>query len=434
MTLVVSDSRVSFFSQSSGSSSAGRCYNLEMSLFHRILISLIAIAMPLFFINCSSGGGSDASSPTTSTGDIANDSGTFAQKGNRTLGIDIVDETTASTFMQNVSYAKAVGAEYFILDLLWNQIETAGSSTTCTLGTYVDAGSRFATLNSTLPSLDIKVTINFNLSTTNIWGLPSVFAGNDFIADPTLQATKDKMDNIACRYYNALNYALSQMPNVKVISLQIGNEIDYLSQATNPNFWANYWRFYAAAYTYAKTIRTTSIVNPLDIGVTASLSGLTGGKGEVIRQGLAALNQVSDFVSANYYPFEAGGSTEKISQINSKFSSLITAAGTKNIHIQEYGCQSGTISRSSTDLQTQCYSELLKIWDSNATKITHINLLRMNDLSYANAYASASSYSTPSAPDATFVDYIQSLGLRTNDGQDKPAYSYIKTQLKKRGW
>lgn len=58
----------------------------------------------------------------------------------------------------------------------------------------------------------------------------------------------------------------------------------------------------------------------------------------------------------------------------------------------------------------------------------------MNDLSYAKAYSSASNYSTPSAPDATFVDYIQTLGLRTDDGQDKPAYTYLKTELKKRGW
>lgn len=403
-----------------------------MSIFQRVLISVAIAVLPILFINCSS---SSSNSDTPATGQPVGSVENVVTKGSRTLGVDIVDESTASTFIQNVTYAKAIGAEYFILDMLWSQIESGGNAASCAAGTYVDMGSRLAILNSTLPTVDIKVTINFNLSTTNIWGLPSVFSPSDFTADSSLTATQNKIDIIACRYVNALNYVFSQIPNVKVSSLQIGNEIDYLPQATNANFWANYWRFLASAASYARTIRTTSITSALPVGVTASLSGLTGGKGEVIRLGLNALNaNISDFVAANYYPFEAGGSSAKISSISSAFASLIEAAGTKTIRVQEYGCQSGTVSSSSTSLQTQCYEELLKIWDANTTKITHINLLRMNDLSYAKAYSSASNYSTPSVPDATFVDYIQTLGLRTDDGQDKPAYTYLKTELKKRGW
>lgn len=391
----------------------------------------MAILMPLFFINCSGGGGSSVVTPVAPADNVE----TLVQKGDRRLGVDIVDESTASSFNQNVTFAKDIGAEYFILDLLWNQIETGGNASSCTVGTYVDMGSRLSTLNTVLPLVDIKVTINFNLSTTNIWGLPSVFSAADFTANPSLAATQNKIDTIACRYVNALNYVFSQIPNVKVVSLQMGNEIDYLPEAANPYFWANYWRFYASAASYARTIRTASITSALSIGVTASLSGLTGGKGHVIQSGLSSLNQtISDFVAANYYPFEAGGSTEKILQIDDNFNSLITSSGSKPIHIQEYGCQSGTVSSSSPDLQTQCYVELLKIWDANPTKITHINLLRMNDLSYSKAYSTASNYTTPSTPPASFVDYIQTLGLRTDDGQDKPAYAYLKSQLKKRGW
>lgn len=404
-----------------------------MTIFQRLLISLAMIVLPILFINCSNS--SSSSSDTPAPGQPVDTVENIVPKGSRALGVDIVDESTASSFTQNVAFAKAIGADYFILDMLWNQIETDGNDSSCAVGSYVDAGSRLSILNSTLPTVDIKVTINFSLSTTNIWGLPSVFSPSDFTADPSATATQNKIDIIACRYVNALSYVFSQIPNVNVVSLQIGNEIDYLPQATNANFWANYWRFFASAASYARTIRTASIASALPVGVTASVSGLTGGKGEVIRSGLNALNaNISDFVAANYYPFEAGGSATKITQISSTFASLITAAGAKSIRIQEYGCQSGTISSSSETLQTQCFEELLKVWDANPTKITHINLLRMNDLSYTKAYASASNYSTPAAPDATFVDYIQTLGLRTDGGQDKPSYSYLKTQLKKRGW
>lgn len=278
-----------------------------MSIFQRVLISVVMAVLPVLFVNCSS---SSSNSDTAATGQPVGSVENVVTKGSRTLGVDIVDESTASTFIQNVTYAKAIGAEYFILDMLWSQIESGGNAASCAAGTYVDMGSRLAILNSTLPTVDIKVTINFNLSTTNIWGLPSVFSPSDFTADSSLTATQNKIDIIACRYVNALNYVFSQIPNVKVSSLQIGNEIDYLPQATNANFWANYWRFLASATSYARTIRTTSITSALPVGVTASLSGLTGGKGEVIRLGLNALNaNISDFVAANFYPFEAGGSS-----------------------------------------------------------------------------------------------------------------------------
>jgi hypothetical protein len=404
-----------------------------MNKLRIIFLLFLMFGLQIFFVNCSQGSGSSNDGRQAEVPPVQNQD-TLISKGNRMLGVDIVNETPASSFNQNVVLAQALGAEYFILDMTWKQVETGGT-VNCNVGSYVDPGSQLAILNSVLPALNMKLTLNFSLSTTNIWGLPSIFSASTFTSDPNLSATQTWIDTMACRYANALGFVFSKIPDVKVISLQIGNEIDYLPEAQNANFWANYWRFLATTATYARTLRTSAITVSLPIGVTASLAGLTGGKGEIVRQGLGSLNQtINDFVSVNYYPFEAGGSLEKVNLISSNLNALISASASKSIHIQEFGCQSGTVSGSSTDLQKKCFEAMLKIWDANLNKITHVNLLRMNDLSYSSAYSTAASYSSPAAPDAVFVDYIQTLGLRTYDGTDKPSYTYLKEQLKLRSF
>ncbi|MBK7960448.1 MAG: hypothetical protein IPK04_04030 [Bdellovibrionales bacterium] len=217
--------------------------------------------------------------------------------------------------------------------------------------------------------------LNLSLSTTNIWGLPSAMSSSLFLSDPSLPSTQTSIDIVACRYANALTFVLNHLPNVNVISLQIGNEIDYLPEAQNTKFWMNYWRFYASAAAFARTIRTSGISSSLSVGVTASLAGLTGGRGETIRAGLDALNQtISDFVACNYYPLEAGGSQARVDEIKNKVGHVITVAKLKPIHIQEYGCQSGTVAGSSSVLQTTCCKELFKVWDANPTKVTRLFL------------------------------------------------------------
>lgn len=404
-----------------------------MQTFTRIALSLGIIALPILFINCS--GGSKDAATITDQDPVVTPTENVIPKGNRVLGVDIVNESPASSFVQNAQLAKSFGADYFILDMTWKQVESVGTSANCNVGTYTDPNGQLALFNSALPALNIKMTLNFSLSTTNIWSMPSAHSSSTFNLDPTLTSTQNDIDKIACRYVNALNYVLTHMPNVNITTLQIGNEIDYLSEAQNYNFWANYWRFFAYVAASARTLRTTSITAALPIGVTASLSGLTGGKGETIRLGLDSLNQtISDFVAANFYPFEAGGSQAKIDTIGPKLNALITAAGTKTVHVQEFGCQSGSVSGSSSELQQKCFEELLKVWDASPTKLTHVNILRMNDLSHSDATSLASGYSFPAAPAADFIDYLETLGLLNYSGSEKSSLTYLKAQLKLRGW
>tara|TARA_B110001454_G_C12723292_1_gene436319 strand:- start:32230 stop:32481 length:252 start_codon:yes stop_codon:yes gene_type:complete len=49
----------------------GNCYTKSMSLFFRVLFSVIAITMPLFFINCSTTNDSIAATETAPKTEIA---------------------------------------------------------------------------------------------------------------------------------------------------------------------------------------------------------------------------------------------------------------------------------------------------------------------------------------------------------------------------
>ena len=242
---------------------------------------LFLICIAVLFQNCSKAGSADADNAAPSPQadnstppESLPPNTTFVAKGNRLIGIDIVNVTAANTFNQNASDSKLLGGSYLLLDLQWNQIEPGSvSASNCNVGIYVDPSNTLALLNATLPPLGLSLTLNFSPSTTNIWSAAG-FQANDLIGDPSLAATQLKMNLMICRYNNALQFVLSKLPDVKIIGLQIGNELDYLSQATNVNFWSNYWSFLAGTSTYAKTLRTHVVLAPLPIGVTSTVQAI----------------------------------------------------------------------------------------------------------------------------------------------------------------
>lgn len=403
----------------------------------------VLILLSIFFQNCSKAGNSDSenaapAAPTDSSSPpvISPPNTTLVAKGNRLIGVDIVNVTAANSFTQNVADAKLLGGSYMLLDLQWNQIEPGSvNATDCTAGTYVDPSNTLALLNATLPATGLSLTLNFNPSTTNIWSAAG-FQANDLIGNPAQAATQTKINLMICRYNNALQFVLSKLPDVKIIGLQIGNEIDYLSQATNVNFWVNYWSFLAGTSTYAKTLRTNAVLTPLPIGVTSTVPAVNGDKGAIVKSGLDTLNQtLADYLAVNYYPFSGVvGLQSAVDQILPNITNLVTQAKTKPIRIQEFGCQSGAISTSSETLQTSCYTTLFSAWDQFSSKITHVEFLRMTDLIHSDASSLAFNYTNPATPPADFIDYIETLGLKYSDGRQKPVFLKIRTEIQSRGW
>ena len=66
---------------------------------------------------------------------------TFESKGDRLLGMDILNSAKNGTFEGDFEKAREFGIEFTGLHLLWNQIETSP-------GNYTDDGDVLATFNS----------------------------------------------------------------------------------------------------------------------------------------------------------------------------------------------------------------------------------------------------------------------------------------------
>ncbi|MBX9765863.1 MAG: hypothetical protein K2X47_01210 [Bdellovibrionales bacterium] len=404
-------------------------------------ITLLLLFLSVGYTNCSKplqgtgsnnqagdnngGGGGDGTTPPVVVG-----------KGSRILGIDLLNPDASNDFMKNVALAKEAGIEAMQLNVQWNYLQ-ANRGTACAPGGYTDTMGLSA-FNNILKTNNLKMILTVNPVTTNIWVLPSGFSSATFTADPNLVATQNEIDLMACQYSNALDYLFTLFPDIEIVSLQLGNEIDMSPEAAQYNFWANYYRFYAAAAAHARTIRTAKMTNPMKIGLTASMHGLIGDSGTTIKGGLKALNDaVSDVIVVNYYPLNSDMSVQNPAVIPDTFQKLfaIYTDTNKKIHVPEIGYQSGSgYSGSSNEKQAQFVSEVFKTWDTYISRIGFISFLRMNDLSHADALSLAAPYYAPQPAPASFVEYLETLGLRTYSGGDKPAFTQLKSEAKARGW
>ena len=66
--------------------------------------------------------------------------------------------------------------------------------------------------------------------------------------------------------------------------------------------------------------------------------------------------------------------------------------------------------------------------------ISAASILRFNDVSRASAESTAVSYGLPG--NEAFIQYIQTLGIRTweGNGYDKQSFQVIKSEIQKRNW
>ena len=361
----------------------------------RVSILIVFAAFCLLFQNCSS---SNSSGSGQSSGNDA-----FVVKGSRSLGVDILDTTTASDFNNNIAMAKSAGASQMILSLGWNQIEATTPTDCATTGTYTDPGGALATFNTLLPTAGLKLSLSILPITTGLDMRPTNLKSKNF--DDSL---------LICRYQKMLTYVFSKIPNVQLTSLMVGNEIDAFSSATTSAFWTQYWGFFVQASGAAKTLRSSLPVS-------------------VSKAGLQQIYNSADFVAVTYYPMKSDFTVKNPSVIAGEIDGLVQKFPSKTITFNEIGFPSGaTYDASSEELQRVFVAQVFASWDKYATTITSMSFLRLNDLTLANAQSVATQYGLTG--NTKFTEFIQTLGLRTNAGGDKAAFLQLKVESSKRGW
>jgi hypothetical protein len=262
--------------------------------------------------------------------------------------------------------------------------------------------------NSLLPQNGLSVSLMIAVINTSLKDMPSDLSSLAF-DDP----------QVIARFETLLDQVFAAIPNAQLASLGIGNEIDgYLTTATQ---WTQYANFYAAVSAYARTKRPG-----LKVGVQGTLYGMLANQAA-----FQALGKVSDVFLVSYYPLNSDFTVKDPSVVSGDLSTLVAAFPGKPIQIREAGYPTGSTVNSSTAMQSTFVSNLFSAWDQQANSIEYLCVTRLYDKTDAEIVNDAAYYGIT---DPKILNFIQTLGLRTADGTDKPAMSTLTTQASARGW
>jgi hypothetical protein len=245
---------------------------------------------------------------------------------------------------------------------------------------------------------------------TNQLDVPSDLQGKPF-DDPVVIA----------RFERLLDDVFAHLPNLTLNSLGIGNEVDdYLSQDTVR--WQQYETFYRAVRAYAHAKRPG-----LKVGVVATFNGLTGPS----QKPLQALNSGGDLVLATYYPLKLDFTVSPPTTVGPDLTHLCALYPKRSIALLEAGCPSSLDCHSSTALQAEFVRRLFAAWDAHAAQIVSVTFSWQTDISPEATAGFGKYYGVSAKP---FAAFLGSLGLRTYEGKDKPAWNTLNEEAKARGW
>jgi len=164
-------------------------------------------------------------------------------------------------------------------------------------------------------------------------------------------------------------------------------------------------------------------------GVTDATKTLAGGWNSV-----AVFNAwmgVVDTLGVTYYPLTPTFQMKANTGVATDFQNLVNFTA-KPVHIEEIGYSSSASTSGSEYLQSEFFCEVFKAWDTHRTRIPSLTVLRMIDKTRADAEATAIKYTLTG--NESFIEYIRTLGVKSNTAVVKPSFTLISSELQKRGF
>ncbi|MDN5865244.1 MAG: hypothetical protein L0I62_08525 [Gammaproteobacteria bacterium] len=336
----------------------------------------------------------------SSSGDTSQDNPPVVMKGDRILSMAVFagsDDNYANAF----ALGQALGMQSTSLALPWDELETAP-------GIYDSDVLAFA--ETFFPAVNTTISLEINPIDTVKRRMPDDLASLPF-NDP----------EVIGRYENLLDWVFSQIPDVQLTSLTIGNEVDdYLN--SHPEEWPQYRDFYQQVSAHARTLRPG-----LKVGVKAEFAGLVGNA----QSNMQMLNQYSDVVEVTYYPLDADFTVQPPTVVSGDFDTLASLYPGRIIYVLEAGYPSSTECGGSEVLQAAFIDQVFRAWDAHADQIKLISFFAIYDFS-PEFVELAMEYYGLSSP--CFAAYLGSLGLITYNGRQKPAYLLLGADAAARGW
>lgn len=323
------------------------------------------------------------------------------QRGDRLLGL-AVNETPRVDYGKALALAQEVGVSVITLPYPWDELERAPE-------TYNPEPNFLAIANVYYPTVGVKVGLEINPIDTNNLRLPADLKELPFDDPRVIQRFKQLVD-----------YVFAQIPDLDLLSLSIGNEVDgYLKTDAD---WQAYTTFFEEVSAYIRTVRPQ-----LKIGVKGMFDGMTGTHLDHFQQ----LNRLTDVVMMNYYPLNAAMQLKSVKQVHRDFKDFNQLYNGREVFIMEIGCPSGKPNNSSPQIQAEYIAEFFKIWDRYAKSIQLMNFVWMHEQPKSQVKNWETYYGIEHK---NFRSFLATLGLRQANGRDKPAFTELEQQSAARGW
>lgn len=366
-------------------------------MFKRIL-HLLLLVSALTVVGCSS----DSSSPENPEQPFEPIAAVNPMPaGDRLFGI-VVSESS-NGFLEDFEVASQAGVQVIELPLSWDAVEVAE-------GVYEDPDGVLAAMDF-YEANGISVMLTFAVINTVGRTTPDYLDANAWDS-PELMAS----------FNNLTDWVFAQLPeNLDVVGVAVGNEVNYVLADDE---WVPYTTFFEGAQDHLHTINAD-----LKVGVkTTVIDGLFGLTGSRIK----ALNEHSDVVMLNYYLQDNHFQVQAPIQVHGDFFNIGAEFPYREIWMTEVGYQSGSeYCLSSEDQQAAFFHELFTAWDRHKDFFKYLMIDWLHDASEEQLDQWQVYYGLQ---DPGFREFLGTLGLRTNGGEEKNAWLQLKAETGPRGW
>lgn len=326
--------------------------------------------------------------------------GTVVPKGDRQLSIDITIASDGD-FEKAFQMAKEIGIECIGLFQNWDMLEPSPHNYD---GQWLQIADAY------YPAQDVALDLTIAVIHTNQSTAPEDIRSKP-LNDP----------EVIGRFKALLDFVFSQMPNTDFASLVIASEHD-IYMGTDDAKWDEFAAFYEEIVAY-----THSQKPGLAVATEFTFGGLIGPMHEKAQ----AINTFSDLIGVSYYPMADNGNVKDPATVGSDFDTLVALYPEKPIAVYQIGYPSSQYLESSEERQALFIFEMFRAWDRHASRIQMMALTWMHDISPQAVEDFTQFYGLDGKK---FTEFLGTLGLRTYDGLDKPAYQRLIVEAKARGW
>jgi len=257
---------------------------------------------------------------------------------------------------------------------------------------------------------NLPLVVNLRIVDTNQRSMPDDLKGLSF-ADRKL---RDRL--------LALIGALGPRLRTRSNWILIGNEINpYFN--SHPNEVADYAALFRAAASRLKQLAPQT-----QVSTTLTFDGLASANST-----LKPILDHADFLSLTYYPLTPDFNLRDVEDVDGDFSRMLAAAGGRKILLQEVGCPSSPLNRSSEQKQAALFAKVFDNLETHSAHFIAANFFLMSDLADSLVATFAQYYGLPNVD--RFKAFLKTLGMFDDQGTPKASWETFRqraTRLKKK--